>query len=194
VVGDSYMVRVAILPGNGCVHVRSSNWYGWLANELTRAGIEVALVDMPDPHGAKESLWIKCCLEDLQCDSTTVVVGHSSGAACAMRLAEETPLAGLVLVSAYHTDLGDEGERLAGYFSRAWQWEAIKSNVDTSGVGIIQFGAADDCFLPLAEQEHVASNLNAHFIRLDGRSHFMEPSFPELLDALRSGILALGST
>jgi len=178
-------MRVAILPGNGCVHVRSSNWYGWLFKELTQRGIETVLVDMPDPHGASENLWIACCLEELKCDATTVVVGHSSGAACAMRLAENHELAGLVLVSAYHTDLGDEGEKSAGYFNRPWLWERIRSNGSAgSAFGVHQFGAADDCFLPLSEQVHVASNIGANFIRIDGRSHYMDPTFPELLSLL----------
>lgn len=175
-------MRVAIVPGNGCVHVRKSNWYGWLARELAAAGVEVALVDMPDPHGASERLWLDTCRDELGCDVQTVVVGHSSGAACAMRLAEATKLGGLCLVSAYHSDLGDEGERAAGYFSRPWGWEAIRRNV--GGFGIVQYGAADDCFLPLAEQAHVAAALGADFRRLDGRSHFMEPAFPELLALL----------
>lgn len=175
-------MRVAILPGNGCVQVRRSNWYGWLSRELTSAGIEVALVDMPDPHGASERLWLATCRDELRCDEHTVVVGHSSGAACAMRLAETTKLGGLCLVSAYHTDLGDEGEAAAGYFSRPWRWEAIRANV--GAFGIVQYGAADDCFLPLSEQEHVASLLRADFRRMDGRSHYMDADFPELLALL----------
>ncbi|KAJ1632247.1 putative hydrolase rbbp9 [Pavlovales sp. CCMP2436] len=176
--------RVAILPGNGCSNVRRSNWYGWLAKELTKSGIEVALVDMPDPNGANEKLWIATCLGELGCDERTVVVGHSSGAACGMRLAESIKLGGLVLVSAYHTDLGWEGERAAGYFSRPWLWADIIANT-VGSVGIIQYGAADDCFLPLSEQEHVATNLRADFIRMDGRSHYMDSTFPELLQLLR---------
>lgn len=177
-------MRVVILPGNGCVNVRRSNWYGWLARELTSSGVEVALCDMPDPNGANEKLWIECCLKELRCDATTVVVGHSSGAACAMRLAETTRLAGLCLVSAYHSDLGDAGERAAGYFGRPWDWDAIKEH--TAGAfGIVQYGAADDCFLPLAEQQHVAASLGADWRRMDGRSHYMDSTFPELLQLLR---------
>ncbi|KAG8466148.1 hypothetical protein KFE25_001904 [Diacronema lutheri] len=186
-------MRVAVLPGNGCVEVRRSNWYGWLARELTAAGIEVALVDMPDPHGASERLWIETCRGALACDARTVVVGHSSGAVCAMRLAETTRLGGLCLVGAYHTDLGHESERAAGYFSRPWQWDAIRANVAPRPFGIVQFGAADDCFLPLEEQEHVATSLRADWRRMDGRSHFMDSTFTELLELLRERCSAAAS-
>jgi hypothetical protein len=101
-----------------------------------------------------------------------------------MRLAETNQLAGLCLVSAYHSDLGDSGERAAGYFSRPWNWDAIKEH--TAGdFGVVQYGAADDCFLPLAEQLHVATNLGADWRRMDGRSHYMDSTFPELLKLLR---------
>lgn len=39
-----------------------------------------------------------------------------------------TPAEGLVLVCAYTSDLGDETERLSGYFTRPWQWDKIKQN------------------------------------------------------------------
>lgn len=35
---------------------------------------------------------------------------------------------GLVLVSAYTTDQGDELEAASGYFDRPWQWERMRSN------------------------------------------------------------------
>ena len=59
------------------------------------------------------------------CDAGTIVIGHSSGAVACMRLLESTRLWGAVLVSACHTDLGDAGERAAGYYSRPWQVSRI---------------------------------------------------------------------
>jgi pimeloyl-ACP methyl ester carboxylesterase len=73
--------------------------------------------------------------------SGTVVVGHSSGAEAAMRLAETTKLRAIVLVSACHTDLGIESERASGYYSRPWLWDAIRSNT----AHIVQFGAEGTC-------------------------------------------------
>lgn len=46
-------------------------------------------------------------------DENTILVGHSSGAACAMRIIEDHKVKGVALVSAYHTDLGTWGN--AGY-------------------------------------------------------------------------------
>ena len=58
---------------------------------------------------------------------------------------------GAVLVSACHTDLGDENERESGYYTGEWQWERIKANADW----IVQYGSADDPFIPKEEMDLV---------------------------------------
>ena len=86
-------MKVIIVPGNGCSPVRSANWYKWLHDELTTSGIPVVLKDMPDPNIARESKWLPFIInkmangpDDLK---HCVIVGHSSGSAAAMRLAEQ---------------------------------------------------------------------------------------------------------
>ena len=88
----------------------------------------------PDPHAAKEEVWLKFLREDLKCDADTVLVGHSSGAVACMRLLESTELAGAVLVSACHTDLGDAGERAAGCESAAAPALLLRTAVMDQGV------------------------------------------------------------
>ena len=112
----------------------------WAATELRAKGwfSEVVCRTFPDPHRAREKIWVPFLQKQCACvrpqpsppplgprlcsaqlmvaagctqDANTVLVGHSSGAVAAMRLLEETPLLGAVLVSACHTDLGDAGER-----------------------------------------------------------------------------------
>ena len=136
---------------------------------------------MPDPVGAKESVWVPFMRETLKVGADTVVVGHSSGAVAAMRLAEETPVAALVLVSACHTDLGDPGERAAGYYARPWRWDAIRANCGR----IIQFHSDNDPFIPDSEARHVAENLQSEYSELPGRSHFFAPPFAECLGVCR---------
>ena len=116
-------LRCVIVPGNGCTgRVADANWYGWLENELKSESQfrEVVLPEtMPDPVGAKESVWVPFMRETLKVGADTVVVGHSSGAVAAMRLAEETKVAALVLVSACHTDLGRPGRACGGLLRAA---------------------------------------------------------------------------
>ena len=173
------MVRAVIVPGCGCKRqsVRSSCWYGWLEKRLLKDGrfSEVVLKDMPDPLAAKRRIWLPFMLANLGCDASTVVIGHSSGAVAAMRLLEEHELAGALLVSACHTDLGCESERAAGYYPPSggpWQWEAIQRN---AGGNVCVLHSDDDPFIPLREAEHVAQSLGAPLRVEKGRSHFFEP-------------------
>ena len=179
-------LRCVIIPGNGCTgRVADANWYGWLAKTLKKEGIfdEVVLpTRMPDPVAAKESIWVPFIRDDLKADECTVVVGHSSGAEAAMRLAEHTKVKALCLVSACHTDLGDAGEAAAGYYARPWLWDQIRANAER----IVQFHGDDDPFIPVAESRHVAENLKSEYSELALRSHFFSPPFPELVEALKS--------
>lgn len=49
-----------------------------------------------DPVRASENVWLPFMKNDLQCDADTIIVGHSSGAAAAMRFAEQYKVAGMV--------------------------------------------------------------------------------------------------
>lgn len=180
--------RCLIVPGNGCVPVRRSNWYAKAQKELERSGLfsEVLLEDMPDPYVASESAWIPFLRDRLCADDDTVLVGHSSGAQATLRLLETQRLRGAVLVAACHTDLGDANERASGYYNRPWQWEAIAANAGF----VLQWHSADDPFIPVAEARHVAKSLGdaCEYLEHKRSSHFFtwESFGPELLDRLRA--------
>ena len=178
--------KCIILPGNGCEEgtVRDSNWYGWAEDTIRETGLfdEVILRDMPDPYAAREKIWLPFIREELGADKDTVIIGHSSGAEAAMRLLESTPLRGIVLVSACHTDLGDAGERAAGYYNRPWKWSEMKKNVGS--FGIHQFHSDNDPFIPIAEARHVAKNTDSSYHELPNRLHFFDAPFPELLEVI----------
>ena len=145
---------------------------------------------MPDPYVARASEWIPFIHNSLKVDEETVVVGHSSGACCAMRLLEKTRVGGVILVSAAHTDLGDENERASGYFGREWLWADMRANAKYF---FHQFHSSDDHLIPVSEARFIAAALRAAgegeeegqlsvytYEELQGHSHFFEP-FAELL-------------
>ncbi|GFN87963.1 retinoblastoma binding protein 9 [Plakobranchus ocellatus] len=174
-------LKFVIVPGNGGCDVTCANWYGWLAGKLADAGLVCVAKNMPDPVMARETYWLPFMEKELDCDENTVIIGHSSGAEAAMRFAETRKVYSLVLVSACVTDLGMESERVSGYYNRPWLWEDIKANCK---VKVAQFGSRDDPFIPWAEQEQVANELNSHFYQYGERGHFMNSTFPELLKYL----------
>eukprot|EP00873_Tetraselmis_striata_P018426 jgi/Tetstr1/438690/TSEL_027240.t1 len=171
--------KVIIVPGNGGGgNIRDCNWYGWMEDKLRAEGYEVALRDMPDPVRASENKWIPFIVNTLAGGAENLerclVVGHSSGAAAAMRLAEEHKLYGMLLVAAYTSDLGDANEAASGYFSRPWQWDKQAANAGA----IVQLASTNDPFLPIEEQRRVGQGGLAgrcRYVEKDGRSHWFEP-------------------
>jgi predicted alpha/beta hydrolase family esterase len=175
--------RIIIVPGNGGGDVRTCNWYESVRSKLQEAlpDVQVLLPQMKDPEVARESVWVPQLLS-LGCDGRTLLIGHSSGAEAAMRLAEKNELGALVLVSACHTDLGIENERLSGYYDRPWQWEAISANCKRR---VMQWGSRDDPLVPYkTEQLHVHASLNTELHTLDEAGHIWDSNFDELVENL----------
>jgi len=180
-------MRIVICPGMGCD--ASSNWYRWFAGEMEKRKYvsEIILRNFPDQPKCRESIWIPFLKNQVGLDADTVVVGHSTGAACAMRMLEDKEIdkvRGVILVAAAYTDLGDEWEAASEYFNRPWAWERMREGAEI----IQQFHGTDDHLIPVAEGRYVAQMLegaNFQYHELPGRSHFFEP-FPELLDIMDS--------
>ena len=182
--------KIVILPGNGCVDVLNSNWYGDFALQASKTfpEYEIVLRNMPVPYVAKESIWIPFIKNDIGVDENTIIVGHSSGAVCAMRLLETTILKGVILVATCYTDLGDENEKASGYFNREWLWDDIKKNAKNF---ITQYHSEDDHLIPIKEARYVAEKLNCQtheYIEMKNNSHFF-CLFPELLLNLKKHLL-----
>uniref|UniRef100_A0A8C3XNU2 RB binding protein 9, serine hydrolase n=1 Tax=Chelydra serpentina TaxID=8475 RepID=A0A8C3XNU2_CHESE len=177
--------KAVIVPGNGSGDIEKSNWYRWVWERLEEIpGFQCILRNMPDPITARERIWLPFMESELHCDEQTIIIGHSSGAAAAMRYAETHKVYAIILVSAYISDLGDENERESGYFNRPWQWEKMKANCHR----IVQFASTDDPFLPWSEQQAVANELNAELHKFTDRGHFQSSEFKELISVVQ-GIL-----
>ena len=176
--------KAIFIPGNGGGSPQD-NWFPYLEKELPKLGVAVTNVQFPDAVLAREEFWIPF-IESLDADENTILVGHSSGAAAAMRFAETHTILGSVLVGAYHTDLGYEDEKKSGYFNRPWNWEAIKNNQKW----VILFASTDDPFIPIDQAHFVHDHLGADYHEYTDQGHFghgAQPKleFPELVEALK---------
>lgn len=180
-------MKVILIPGMGCKPVARSNWYSWFAEEMNkRDEVECVLQDFPDPYKCRESIWSPHVQKLVTEPENTIIVGHSSGAACAMRYLErstEKPLAGCILVAAAYTDLGDEDERRSEYFNRPWDWKRMARGASK----IVLFHGTDDHLIPVQEARHIADELSfaSHFEfrEMEGMSHFFR-SWPEILEVM----------
>jgi predicted alpha/beta hydrolase family esterase len=190
-------MKVVVLPGNGCTQILQANWYGWLQRALTAEGIQCIAETMPDPRQARRNIWIPYIQDDLKADEQTVLVGHSSGAQAALRYAEQHRVAGVILVAATFTDLGDAGERASGYYplndetENMYDFSAMRRNCPRWH----QLHSDNDCFIPLTDALRIRDGLqlsDAEFSLLPGRSHFFDYPFPEVV-ALVKGFIVDGA-
>ena len=116
---------------------------------------------------------------------------------CSYRYAEQEKVGAILLVSACHSDLGDEGERRSGYYPsrpgcledtedgsglNPWEFAAMRENCPI----FFQFHSDNDPFIPLEGEalrvrEGLGLTAGEDFFLLPGRSHFFDAPFPELL-------------
>ena len=179
--------RIIIVPGNG-EGCETSNFYPWLASQLRARGHEVILNSMPEANSAPSHIWmpfITSFVKEAEC----VLIGHSSGACAALRIAENTQIHAVIAVSMTDNDLGDAGERESGWYDLPWNYENMRKNVSN----LIVFASDDDPFIPVATQRHVgeclekagvASSGTFEYIELHRRSHFFAQKQPEILAAV----------
>ena len=114
------MSRIILIPGNGNDNVESSMWYPSVIHALTEAKHPATqhplfpggniLETFPDPYDAHEEIWIRHMEDEIEIGEQDVVIGHSSGAAAILRYVETRKVKGVVLVSAYQSDLDDPSE------------------------------------------------------------------------------------
>lgn len=174
--------KIIIIHGNSG-GTGDSAWIPWLAEKLTKQGFEVHNPTFPDNEEAKSSIWLPF-IDELGADQNTILVGWSSGAVAAMRYAENHKIKASILIGACYTDLGEEIERISGYYEKPWQWDAIRANQEW----IVQFGSVDDPVIPIEESRFVHQRLNSEYHEFADKKHFGWPTpmpvFPEALEAI----------
>lgn len=173
-------LHVVFIHGNGG-GTSVDYWFPQVKNVLEELGITYVARDFPDNQVAHESIWIPFLKNEIGCNEHTVIIGHSSGAVAAMRYAESNIIYGSVLVGCNYTDLGDDTEKESGYYSRPWNWNAIKSNQHW----ILQFASTDDPYIPISEPRFIHQPLDSEYYEYSDKGHFMIFEFPELIKILR---------
>jgi predicted alpha/beta hydrolase family esterase len=204
-----FPIPVVVLPGSGCTPTRECNFYDWFgrtvdsvemknADGSTQKKYRAIMKNMPDPHVCRETAWIPFITTELIGPgeaANTVVVGHSSGAVAAMRLAEKTKLKGIMLVATYDSDMSDANERKSGYFTRDFDWKAIKSNCEF----VCCVGGTLDDLVPIQTQRRVAMNClglvpnvpKKEWLELPNEDHFFTPPCSELVALLERNVDAV---
>eukprot|EP00740_Mantoniella_antarctica_P007866 CAMPEP_0181355032 /NCGR_PEP_ID=MMETSP1106-20121128/3678_1 /TAXON_ID=81844 /ORGANISM="Mantoniella antarctica, Strain SL-175" /LENGTH=162 /DNA_ID=CAMNT_0023467735 /DNA_START=89 /DNA_END=578 /DNA_ORIENTATION=+ len=155
--------------------------------------------NMPDPHVCREKVWMPFIANELGgSNPECVVVGHSSGAVAALRLAERQKLKGIIKWLGMTPTWYDANERASGYFDRPFDWAAIRGNCQF----IAAVGGSLDDLVDIDIQRRVAceclglaaGRTGAEWLELSDRDHFFTPPFNELVDLLERNVSALSSS
>ncbi len=165
------------------------NWFPWLQAHLEREGHRVFIPRLPTPDRQDLSAWLTVLdlfAEHLKPDS--VFVGHSIGAAFALRAVEvrDIRVRGIILVAGFVSTLGDErfDALNATFLDPPWDWERIRSRAGR----MVAFASEDDPYVSSEKTDELRERLACDVVNVSDAGHFNAASgftaFPQLLEAV----------
>lgn len=85
------MKNVLILHGAG--NNSKGNWFPWLKEEVEKKGNIAWVPDLPNSEHPDKKAWLDTIFLNKQWvfDSESIIVGHSAGATCILRVLEQLP-------------------------------------------------------------------------------------------------------
>jgi predicted alpha/beta hydrolase family esterase len=170
-----------------------TNWFPWLHAALEGDGIEVVRPRFPTPEGQSLSAWFEAydlAVKSLH-TSPTMLVGHSLGAAFALRLIERAgdPVAGVFLAAGFVGALGlpDYDPINQSFFDAPFDWPSIR---ERKGRVFGCWAGDNDPYVPLSRSRDVANSLEAPLEIVPGGGHLNGETgfntFPQIRDAILS--------
>lgn len=160
-----------------------SHFLPWLRDQLHAKGHEVVVPDLPDAENPDPEAWTKFLVEEVGVlDSETIVLGHSLGAAEALRFLEaaearSTPK-GVVLVSPPWTI---RNEKFQGFFMSELDFDVLMWKANNFTI----IHSKDDDVIPFDHAQKYADVLHAKLIeRNEGEGHFKGEKYQVILDEL----------
>ena len=189
--GDQTRLRVVVL--HGAHGGPDTNWFPWLHDALEAQGLEVVRPRLPTPQGQSLAAWLDAydrAVGPLP-PAATVLVGHSLGAAFALRLVERAtePVTGLLLAAGFIGALGlpDYDPINASFFAAPFEWTGIRAR---KGRVCCCWAGDDDPYVPLERSQDVADRLEVGLEIIPGGGHLNAETgfttFPRLRDAVLS--------
>lgn len=182
-------LRVIVL--HGAHGGPDTNWFPWLHAALNAEGIEVLRPRFPTPQGQSLKAWLNTydsAVKPLPL-VPTLLVGHSLGAALALRLVERAakPFDGLFLAAGFIGALGlpDYDTINQSFFAGPFNWVDIR---ERKGSACRCWAGDNDPYVPLSRSQSVADCLGAPLEIVPGAGHLNSETgfntFPQLRDAI----------
>lgn len=182
------MTTVVII--HGTENNSQGNWFGWLASELSLRGVSVIAPDFPTPDRQNLTNWL-AVYDDAPRNirpEEIVIVGHSTGAVMALRLAERTtvPYAAICAVCPFAEDLGltPYDDLNSSFAQPPWNWQRVQRGAKH----LVLLAGQDDPYVPLPIAQRVATSAHAELIIVENGGHLNAErgftTFPLLLNLI----------
>ena len=163
------------------------NWFPWISSELKNIGHKVICPRYPTPEKQSLNNWLAVFDEKFgfkNLDNNTVLIGHSIGAAFALRLLckATAPVKACFLVSGFTRDLGipEFDELNSSFIKNDFNWDHIHRSAEK----IFIYHSDNDPYVPLELSKELASNLDSEITLIPGGGHLNADSgftnFPQL--------------
>jgi predicted alpha/beta hydrolase family esterase len=189
--------RLRVIVLHGTYGHPDTNWFPWLHAALNVEGIDVLRPRFPTPQGQSLEAWLNTydvAVKSLPA-APTILVGHSLGAAFALRLVERAaePVDGLFLAAGFIGALGlpDYDTLNRSFFTGPFDWAGIRQRKGSVG----RCWAGDnDPYVPLSRSQEVADCLKTPLETVPGGGHLNSETGFDAFPQLRDAILARAST
>jgi predicted alpha/beta hydrolase family esterase len=169
------MARVFLL--HGAFGNPDENWFPWLKKELEGKDFSVSAPAFPTPDGQTLDNWLSAFAPyEKRMNRNSILVGHSLGAAFALRLLERAkkPIHAAFLVAGFAETLGnpkfDDINR--SFIEPPFDWQEIRTNCNY--FEILQ--SSNDPHVPFSAAQHLADNLEAGITVIQNAGHFNSES------------------
>jgi len=152
----------------------------WLKSNLEKVGNQVVVPAMPDPGTPTIASWVGKLQEVIKPNTETILVGHSVGCQAVLRYLETLPaevkIAGVVLIAPWmeldQQTIVEEGEAVIA-IAKPWMETPINFVKIKSHIGkAIAIFSDDDPYVPLAQKELFARELEAEVVVENKQGHF----------------------
>jgi len=164
------------------------NWFPWLKDQLEAAHVRVIVPDFPNTDHPMLSEWSDSFHQyETLLDEKTIFVGHSLGAAFALRLLErmQKPLRACFLVAPVWAVMGNQFDPVLKTFTEhPYDWKTIRRNAEHFSV----IHSDNDPYIKLSQAGELAKNLGIEVSLINGGGHLNTNAgyraFPFLLEKI----------
>ena len=150
----------------------SENWFPWLKKELEKLGHKCYIPAFPTPENQELGNWLEIFKSYIpKLNSSTVLVGHSTGATFLLRLLEriDKKVKSVFLVAGPVKPLNNQFDKVnMSFVNPAFDWKKIKSNAKH----FYPVYSENDPYVSPEHGKIISENLGAELILLKDAGHF----------------------